>query len=813
MFKAKIIVLFVSVAVIVTLGIVFITKSLDQLTSTARQATLPDEGLNELKDLVADVNNAESGVRAFAITQDQKYLEPYYNILNEVDYKGDSLRQLFAGKSQYIDSIHSLLKSKLSIYNELIDVRYNNLISQAIEKTSGIENVKAIIPAQPVDSMVPEPVKRNFFQKLFGSKRKEELELKARELDSLKILQAEQDQNLQKKFRNIRIEDSRKIQTISAKELELLSNNKIISARIEETLKKFENLMSFEKKLKAENIIRQTDKDRKQLTIITAAGAALIVLLVVLLLFDIRRNDRFKKQIIEERNRAEKLAKFKEEFLANMSHEIRTPVSALSGFSSRLLKTNLTGEQAEYVKNIVASSDHLLNIINDILDVSSLETGKLKLEKSVFSVYEAAKEVCNLLTVKAFEKNVELIYQGQEIKNIQVKGDSLRLKQILFNVAGNAVKFTEHGNIKISVHCIGSIAAGQPAVFRFQISDSGIGIPKEKLQAIFQPFEQADMSITRKYGGTGLGLSITKKIIDLHGGKISVESEAGRGSTFIIEIPYEIAEQKPKIYEPQIKSARPLKGIKVLIAEDDELNRILEQMMLNDLGAEADAVSNGEEALFNLQTKKYDIVLMDLQMPEMGGVEAAKKIRSDLKSNIPVIAVTANIHHTGNKKEEEHGINCTILKPFTEEQITAEILRLVNNADQQTGKKVLDSNDIVKPYNLSTLEKASNNNPDFVARMLKVFCMSGKSLFQKAEEGFVAGDREKIAAAVHRLIPSCRQLEINSLATDLKKTENLCEEQSNMNTIADSLKSCRLMFDNIVVYIEKEIASLEKTKA
>lgn len=814
MFKLKIIALFVFAATAVMAGMWFTYKSLDQLSGIMRQALLPDEGMVKLKELVAGVNDAESGVRTFAITQDQKYLEPYYKILNDIDDKRDSLKIHFTNNESGLDTVHSLLKSKLAIYNELIDVRYTNLISQEIEKISGKEKSEPDDKIQ-TDSLVADPVKRNFFQKLFGSKRKQELELKAQQLDSLKAVHAEKEEALQRRFQNIHQEENKRIQTISAKELDLLAADKIISARLDEALKKTEANKVFEKRKQAESIILKTSNERRQLTIITALGAAVIVLLVIVILLDINQSNRYKKQIITEKNRAEQLAKFKEEFLANMSHELRTPVSALSGFAARLLKTDLSDPQREYAKNISVSSAHLLNIVNDVLDISRIETGNLKLEKSDFSVYQTAKEVCDLLAVKALEKNIDLIFDGSTIKNISVSGDELRLRQVLINIAGNSVKFTEKGKVDLKITTERNPAG--TTNFKFQISDTGIGIPREKLKVIFQPFEQADMGITRKYGGSGLGLSITKKIVELHGGKISAESEKGKGSIFTLEIPYEIIAEnaKPQLEKEQAKqTGRPLEKIKILLAEDDELNRILQQMMLSDLGAHVDAVADGEEVLFRLQTGQYDILLMDLQMPEMGGIEAANKIRNDLQSNIPIVAITANVYSADKEKCFAAGINDILIKPFTEEQISVSILLLLKKGLAEDAKTEAASSEIISlPYNLKSLEKASNGNPDFVARMLKVFCMSGTSLFQKAEEGMIDLNKEKIASAVHRLIPSCRQLEMDELASQLKSIENLCENQPDVNAIGILLKSARQYFDNVVVLLEKEITNLEKTKA
>jgi CheY-like chemotaxis protein/HPt (histidine-containing phosphotransfer) domain-containing protein len=499
-------------------------------------------------------------------------------------------------------------------------------------------------------------------------------------------------------------------------------------------------------------------------------------------------------------------------------------VSALSGFTLRLQNTELTTEQKQYVKNIATSSNHLLNIINDVLDISRIETGNLKLDKTAFSVYEVAKEVVDLLSIKALEKNLELNFEGEKVKDFSVIGDSMRLRQVLFNVIGNAIKFTESGSVKLQIENLKH--ENQISNFRFQISDTGIGIPSEKIKTIFKPFEQADMGIARKFGGTGLGLSITKKIVELHGGTIDVKSETEKGTTFSIDIPYEINEglAQDKFENGNLKfeianKAYPknekfLSGINVLLAEDDDLNRILQQSMLNDLGASVDAVSNGEEVLFKLQSKKYDVLLMDLQMPEIGGIEAATRIRNDLKSAIPIVAITANVHATDKEKCFAAGINDVLIKPFSEQQLIEKISALIKIENKYAVEFVeeIKQVEISKPYSLDALRKASNGNPDFVARMLKVFCMSGESLMQKAEEGMMTLDKEKIASSVHRLIPSCRQLALNDLSASLKQVENLCAGENDFSRVKDLLMQSKNNFTNIVAMLQHEIQLLEKAK-
>jgi len=472
--------------------------------------------------------------------------------------------------------------------------------------------------------------------------------------------------------------------------------------------------------------------------------------------------------------KAEEATKLKSQFLANMSHEIRTPMNGILGMAQLALEKTQNKKEQHYLEQINFSANSLLNIINDILDFSKIEAGKMIIEKIDFNMNELFARVRSIVELKAVQKGLLLTIHYVNFDNNMDKifyGDSQRLVQILINLIGNAIKFTEAGTVDVQINLL------ENTLVRFSVIDSGIGMSKEQQEKLFQSFSQADGTTTRKYGGTGLGLAISKQLVELMDGKIWVESEVNVGSRFIFEIPLPkgspISTIEKVDFRVSKKEVTSLKGSKVLLVEDNKINQEIVFGFLDGTGIHIDIANNGQEAVnnFNTNPSKYELILMDLQMPIMGGIEATELIREKDK-NIPIIALTANAMKEDIEKTQQAGMNEHLNKPIEVEKLYATLLKYISKKTDSL-EVTIDKEEIVLPefINIDTDRglKYLSNNKKLYLKILHDFYMNYKEL--KLEE-LNNDEFKRTTHTIKGLSVNIGAKALNSMSKELDETQD-----------------------------------------
>ena len=500
-----------------------------------------------------------------------------------------------------------------------------------------------------------------------------------------------------------------------------------------------------------------------------------------------------QQKLIDRLNISEKKAntavKIKENFLSNMSHEIRTPMNAILGFTALLYKKQMDESSKEYLQAIKVSGDNLLTIINDILDLSKIESGMMRIEKAPFKIREVINTIKDMLGNKAVEKNISLQIKSDDNIPEILEGDAVKLTQILVNLVGNAIKFTSKGTV--SVQLLNKGFQKHNFLLGIIVSDTGMGIEKMQQTQIFERFQQADDTITRQYGGTGLGLSIVKDLVQLQNGTINVESEIGKGSSFILSIPYTISRMQTHTTAPFTgQTGNPFiifENKRILIAEDNEINQLLLKHLFKEWNLDYDMALNGNEAIELLTQKNFDLILMDLQMPEMDGYTATKHIREVMHLKIPIIAITAHAMAGEREKCMGFGMNEYISKPLRETELLNLILYFI-------GKQTTEMPNVMK----------RNTIPQFSFAYIQL------DYLKELSQGNIAFEKEVTSQFIEALpnalsvIKSaweCNNLEaIRQQAHNLKTTISIFGLNEKLNPWLDYLEQGNLSQELFMLY-------------
>ena len=825
----KVIIGYGIVAVLFFIAVDIAQKKLSQLSETVSVILEPNIKLLKLKEISNSLYNAEASVKAYTISRDTAYLRSYENYFDHLNTQLDTLL-LLSAKGKYIDestamdkqkfsvqidSLRKLIIGRIDLFSEYINLKTDDNSKDVLLKL--MQKIKIKKPVvNTVSEQKTEPPKKSFFSRLYTSKKKkknEDVSVSVLPLVSLDSVQ----KNILKTITQTQLEEKSKESLQLSKELEIAQREYLMMNHI------FSLLSIMEEKELAEGIKRvqmATEETTAKISFIsnwlTAIGLIFALIFSYFIYRDILKVKSYREQLFLTKWKAEKLAsqiaeeakrkaesdtqiaedamKAKQQFLSNMSHEIRTPMTAIIGFTKVVLKTNLTEKQKEYMNAIKTSGDSLIVLINDILDLAKVDSGKIFFEQTPFKMKESITSILQLFEIKTQKNNTELILEyDQKIPDVLL-GDPMRLRQIVLNLMSNAVKFTLGGKINVNVRLLKEDK--KKATLEFSIADTGIGIPEDKITTIFENFQQASTGTSKIYGGTGLGLAIAKQLVESQGGSIGVKSKIDEGSTFNFIMSFQKTTKEVKENtEIQITpSETETKKMKVLVVEDIALNQLLMKTLLDDFGFKCEIASNGKIAIEKLQNNTYDVILMDLQMPEMDGFEATNYIRNTMNLNIPIIALTANVTTVDLEKCKAVGMNDYISKPVEELILYKKIIDLVKKPSDAKerlainikGEQQHEKSEKLKCTDLTYLKQRTKSNQKLMLEMISLFLEQTPTIISAMRQSVTDKDWPSLYKAVHKLIPSFAIMGISADFENMaKKVQEYARNQENTDEIPD----------------------------
>lgn len=769
-----------------------------ELTLTRQGLSQPGQKLAIINAIITEIYGEEADIRTYVLTNDTSYLDKYTSKQKKINSAVRSLERLTTDnpdQHQKVTQVSQLLKSKRDIVNALIELRKNentdrfydeafrqiSFAGKSVRESKAVAKTTTITTSQR-DTLLTRTVQdKGIFGKIkkffVGNEVVDTVTTKVKvetQLDTIPSGSYISDSVihvLAEMLDRIRVEQREYKISLSSKELELLEKDRNIMEKIRSViglLEKEELSSSLRQSMDAQTLVgKSTIK-------VLALGAITIILLILLLAVifrDISRESQYRVQLFEAKLYAEKLLRVKEQFLASMSHEIRTPLSAIIGITRQLQKSELDDKQQKFVTTLSSSADHLLSVINDILDYSKLESGHVRLENVRFEPEKIFTDVVQFFMPRINEKRLTVLVNIDTSTPGELWGDTFRLRQILMNLLSNAIKFTENGSIIVSVSVLKQTE--EFAKLQITVADTGVGIPVEHQSLIFEEFTQVDGGIARKYGGTGLGLTIVKKLTELQGGEVTLTSIPNEGTTVKVVIPYGL-QGKPEAVKPTLVDFNIPKNTNILVVDDDEVNRLIVAEMAKSIGLEVDSISNPEMVEESIKQNYYSAILTDIQMPGISGYDIVKIVE---KRGIatPVIAITANSTINDPEHFTSMGFSGYLIKPFVEDDLFNALAPLVGvekrvKAERARKKK---SRQGVHHPDLSDIYRFSGGDAQSVRLILTSFLDNTFKNIDDINTHVQARDLPKASAVAHKMKSAYNQFKIYHIAGLLQKIELL----------------------------------------
>ncbi|MBD1397288.1 response regulator [Pontibacter sp. JH31] len=820
--KSKVVIGFTLAFSIIAIAIYLTYNSFTQLLSSVTVLSQPNAKLAKLQHTLADIATAEGSIRAYTLTTEERHFKEYLENLGTVNNQIDSLRYLMQdnpAELAQIDSISALLLAKKKSMEQHVAIKRQNrdrnsysdkalqqITSSASEQATTTINQRTTTTisdrlafnedAPPAQQESKKGILSRLFSKRADTKPKEQeppvpivvpqIDVKQEYTTDTSKARATKVASIAK-VRNVLNKVQREVQkqedALVAKELALLQQDKQIMDQIRSMIYDLEKHELQQARLSSEKAREVAGETSLVLLLVGIFGLVSGIAFIIVILRDLTRSSKYKAELRRSRKEAIQLARAKESFVANISHEIRTPLNVVLGFSEQLTRTALQPQQQEHLQAIHSAGEHLLHIVNDVLDLSKLEAGKLYLHLAPFEIKHLLDEVERTFRLKASTKGIGFSCSMDEHLHGHLLGDCLRLKQVLFNLVDNAIKFTHEG--EVNVRCrLKSQRRGRVVVL-IEVSDTGIGIPMEQTAHVFGEFNQADDSIIRKYGGTGLGLSISKKLVEMQEGSLTLRSTPNQGTTFSIVLPMKrVTAEAESAIAPQVlqgtAAADVLAGKSVLVIDDDAYSRMLCQLILRRWGMQVTLANDGQQALDVIQTKHFDVVLTDIQLPGMSGKAVSKAIRKE-NATVPILALTANIMSSNRRFFAKTPISDHLLKPFTEQELHQKLSKAlvpaaIPDKTETVSSTVALRNAKASLYTLDEIRAFAGDDEETVRAVLEVLVADNRKNLAQLQEAVDSQNWRQVGELAHKMKTAFQHLQAHTVLPALDTFEQLLHQ-------------------------------------
>lgn len=818
--RGKIVIAFA--LIIVAAGIMWAVNKVafEKITAIVHDLSTPNDKLNLSRKLTVHVSNLAGLQQAEVRKGGGKVSPSYTGRIKEISNDINSLRSFFLNEPHQlvrIDSVSSLLQSDNKLFKNYLQLSYEiekkkeferqlqvlsyKIDSEKIKVDSNVvTNERKVVTTTviPTDTMVTLKKKKSWIKRLFSKPTEEtiivqkeprvqiEEELKTT-VDTLSVAKSDTSPKLGKSLRQIQRVRAQRFNKLEATEAELLNANDVLIQQIQNILNEVEKQELAQVKSKTDATVLLAGETISHTRLITIILGVIIFIFAVLMIAEVGRSRRYRKEIEAAKAEAEYHSLSKQRFLANMSHEIRTPLQSIIGYSEQQLQENEGNK--DNINAIHQSSKHLLQIVNEVLDYSRITSGKFTFQNTIFNVRNVITEVVSGIQPLAEKKSLKLILETNSLEAVEnINGDPFRLKQVLFNLLGNAIKFTEHGTVKLAVT---STIKDKQVVLSFVVEDTGIGMSEHEVKNIFNQFEQAGEAQFRQ-GGTGLGLTIVKELVEAQQGNITVQSEPGKGSKFQVTLPF-VLDDASRVDTLTLAESNPIpfEG-KVWLVDDDELILRLSSIILTRHNIDHICFNNAEKLLKEPWDERVKVVFADIRLPGINGTELCRLLRKKIPADTKIIAMTAQVLPEEKESLSNTGFDDLLLKPFVE----ADILRALNQKAE------------IKPVNVrldvSKLAQMLDNKEQLNEILRQCYEETTDDL-TALSVALGSNDQHNVSLIIHRLAGRIGQMGEKSLARKLRQTEAAIRRDNDLKASENEIKEILTQIAGFIQLLKSEI--------